>query len=268
MLNNDETHVLSARGIIKHKDGKLVVGDYVEVENQVITKFYPRKSRFIRPNVANVDCVNVVIASLPAPDFLLIDKIIATTISGGAKICLTVNKADISRDLYSYIVENYSKAVDKIFFVSAKTGDGIEELKSYLKDMLVVFIGQSAVGKTSLCNIIFNLNKPVGELSDKTQRGRHTTTSSQIYYSNGYGIVDTPGFNDSLCDIKSNDLASCYLEFEPYFNKCYFLDCKHVSEPDCAIKEAVRNGEISKDRYSRYIEIYNNLLKDEKNAKY
>lgn len=268
VLINGETLPYGARGAIKYNGDRLVVGDFVEVENGVISKIYPRKSKFIRPNVANVDCVNLVIASVPEPDFLLVDKIIATTIYGGAKIILTVNKADLSGELYDYVIKNYSSAVDKMFFVSAKTGEGVEELKAYLKDLLVVFIGQSAVGKTSLCNSIFNFEMKVGELSDKTQRGKHTTTSSQIFYSNGFGVVDTPGFNDSLCDVKAEDLSSCYLEFEPYLNSCFFLDCKHVFEPNCAIKNAVEKGEISLERYNRYVEIYKNLLKDEKNAKY
>lgn len=215
----------------------------------------------------NVDYVNIVVGAPPKPDFLLIDKVIINAINSRVGVIITVNKTDLTCDIYDYVVKNYSNAVDEIFSVSSLTGENVNVLKDYLKGKLCAFVGQSAVGKTSLLNKLFNLDGRVGELSDKTNRGKHTTTSSQIYFYDGCKIVDTPGFSANICDIKSTEIKDCYRDFAS-FSDCYYLDCKHNKEPDCAIKTAVCNGEISKDRYDRYIEILNEKIKEEKYDKY
>lgn len=236
-----------------------VVGDFVEIDkDNAICSIAPRKSHFIRPLCSNVDCVNIVIASVPKPDYLVVDRLIAMACNGGAGVILTVNKCDLSTEVSNYVFEHYQKAVDKIFTVSAVNGQGTAELKEYLQGKLVVFAGQSAVGKTSLVNGIFSESFRVGELSRKTQRGKNTTTSSQIIEDNGIRVMDTPGFTSLYAlNIPLENLKDCYAEFEG--KKCYFNDCKHLSEPDCGVKLSVEKGEISQERYNRYKLIYNEI---------
>ncbi|MBO4963249.1 MAG: ribosome small subunit-dependent GTPase A [Clostridia bacterium] len=241
-----------------------VVGDLVEIDKDgAISLILPRNSYFIRPSCANVDIVNVVVASVPKPDFLVVDRLIAMAINGGAGVIITVNKSDISSDVADYVLANYQNAVDKIFVVSAEKNTGLQELKNYLQGKLVVFAGQSAVGKTSIINGIFGENFRVGEVSKKTQRGKNTTTSSTIVESDNVRLMDTPGFTSLYAlNIKQEDLKNCYREF--YGKQCYFVDCLHNLEPDCGVKLSVENKEISQDRYNRYLTI----LKEIKEQKY
>ncbi|MBO4573262.1 MAG: ribosome small subunit-dependent GTPase A [Clostridia bacterium] len=234
-------------------------------DNGVIEKVEPRSSYYPRTNVANVTLINIVIAPLPEPDYLLVDKLIAEAYAGGAKVTLTVNKADTGLSVFNYCKENYSNAVDAIFSVSAETGEGIDELVSYLNGNFTAFAGQSAVGKTSLINRIFGTDKAVNSLSEKTLRGRHTTTSREIHFADGLAVIDTPGFSSlELTGVKSDELDKLYKEFTPYVGKCYYIGCSHTAEPDCLIKDAVSSGGISSDRYSRYLSIYKEIKENEK----
>ncbi len=256
---------------MKIKSQGIKVGDKVEFENGVITSVKERISYFPRTNVANIEVCNIVIAPLPKPDFLLVDKMILEARHGGAEVWLTVNKNDTenSSNLYDYVVENYQNAVEKIFLISAKTGFGVEELKENLKNKICVFAGQSAVGKTSLVNILFGAQEKTNTISEKTLRGRHTTTKRQIHFLGEYAIVDTPGFSAvDVNIIKSENIASFYKDFEEFNGKCYYIGCVHVNEPDCLVKDAVENKKISNDRYQRYITIYKEVKDYEKMRKY
>lgn len=262
--SDDQVFELASRGALKYKNGRLLVGDEVEFSSGVITSVYPRRSEFSRPGVANIDYINVVISSPPKPDYLLIDKIIVSAFYGGAKVVITVNKTDVSDETYDYVLKNYSNVAEKIFNVSALSGKGIDELKSGMRGKLCAFLGQSAVGKTSLVNALFDFNKRVGEISVKTQRGKHTTTASEIHFEDGCAVVDTPGFSAMFCDVSSRDLSKYYPEFNFYSDTCYYIGCRHISEPDCAVKIALDEGKISSDRYNRYVEIYKTVLNEEK----
>ena len=248
--------------------GGIKVGDKVEFDGGVIKKVVDRKSYFARTGVANISCINIVISPLPKPDFILIDKLMVEARSGGAKVVITRNKCDIDDGLIDYCLKNYTAAADKIFIVSAQTGEGVDELENYLKGEFCAFAGQSAVGKTSLINRIFSLEKTVNSVSEKTRRGRHTTTSREIHFKDDITVIDTPGFSAvEILNVKSSDLDKCYKEFEPYIGKCYYIGCTHTAEPDCLIKDAVLRGEITKDRYTRYCTIYKEI-KDYEKRKY
>ena len=246
----------TAKGSLKIKADGIVTGDFVTVENGVITGVMPRKNRLYRPNVANVDVVAIVVGSPPVPDFYLIDKLISVCFLGGTEVVIVVNKLDIDGEIAKKIIENYSGAVGRIFQVSAKTGDGLNEFSEYVKGKLVVLTGQSAVGKTSVLNKFFGHDGRVGELSEKTKRGKQTTTVSEIVNGGGAKLMDTPGFTSLEISVKAEDLPEAYPEFIPYLGKCRFTDCKHLKEPDCMIKRAVEEGKINKERYLRYTEIY------------
>ncbi len=254
----------SARGNIKLTDKKLLVGDAVTFQDGVITAILPRRNSFNRPRVANIDCINIVIAPAPKPDFLLVDKMIVEANRASIPVYLTVNKRDTDDEIYHYVLKHYDKAVDCIFGVSAFTGEGFDELKIKLKDNLCCLVGQSAVGKTSICNRLFEMVRKTNAISDKTERGRHTTTSREILYNENLFVMDTPGFSVIDAAVKSEELSNFYKDFKPYNGKCYYIGCSHDHEPDCLVKEAVLNGEISQDRYNRYLTIYKELKEYEK----
>lgn len=265
VLSNGKEYTCVARGNLKIKDKKLITGDKVEFSDGVITKIEDRQSIIGRPRVANADVVNIVIASKPQPDYLLVDKMIIECVRVGISVYITVNKCDVDSVTSDYINKHYRNAVDAVFTVSAESGEGIDELKNALKGKLCCLSGQSAVGKTSLCNAIFGKNEAVNTVSQKTDRGRHTTTAREIHYSQDLLIVDTPGFSSlDIESVKSYDLANYYKDFAEYNGKCFYIGCMHISEPDCCLKQALDLGEISKDRYERYLTIYKEIKEYEK----
>ncbi len=241
----DEERECFAKGSLKIKSDGILTGDFVKTENDVIVGVLPRKNRLERPFVANVDAVAIVVADPPSPDFYLLDKLLASCFLSGVEAVIVVNKTDLSDENLKKITEQYS-AVAKIFRLSALTGDGTKEFAEFLKGKTVVFTGQSAVGKTTLMNTLFGKDHKTGDVSEKTQRGRQTTTSATIV-------------KEGDVSVKYTDLAKGYAEFVKYERLCRFSDCSHIGEPDCGVKEAANNGEINRSRYSRYAEIYKEL---------
>jgi len=234
------------------------------VDGGVIIGVKPRKNKLIRPSVANIDNFIIVVANPPAPDFLLFDKLISTAYTRDIPCQIVVNKVDFNKETAEEIIKNYSNAVENIFLVSAKTGEGVEEFKDFLKGKLSVFSGQSAVGKTSIVNRLFGENKRTGEVSAKTQKGKQTTTVSEITESNGIRIIDTPGFSAMDIDMEEDVLPWSYPEFSQRAQGCKFRECRHINEPNCAVKDAVSNGEIFSGRYLRYKQIYKEIKENDK----
>ena len=257
----------SAKGALKIKSDGIFTGDFVEYENGVIKSVSKRKNRLIRPSVANVDCVVIVVANPPEPDLYLFDKLISTAHIYDIPCSMVVNKVDCNQSVASLIVENYKNAVDNVFCVSAKTGEGFEEFKEFLKGKLVVFSGQSAVGKTSIVNRLFGENRKTGEVSFKTQKGKQTTTVSEITERDGVRIIDTPGFTAMDIDIEEDVFPWSYPEFSRFSGECKFADCRHLKEPGCNVRLGVECGLINKDRYKRYKEIYKEIKEKEKYGK-
>lgn len=265
VLSGGKEYTCVARGNLKIKDKKLITGDRVEFLDGVITAIEDRKNSIGRPRVANVDVVNIVIATKPQPDFMLVDKMIIECVRVGVRVFLTVNKCDLDQKTADYVRENYVNAVDAVFTISAESGEGVDELKNAVKGKTCCLAGQSAVGKTSICNAVFGKNEAVNSLSEKTDRGRHTTTAREIHYDDDLLIVDTPGFSSfDVQEVSSYDLANFYKDFAPYNGNCFYVGCMHVSEPDCKLKKAVDDGYVFKDRYLRYLAIYKEIKEYEK----
>lgn len=242
------------------KDGDIYVGDFVEIEESAgawtIERVYPRKNRLIRPYVANVDKCLLVVAPYPETDYLLVDKIIVNCLSSGIQPVLVTNKSDLEGDNFAVIKEEY-RAFPCVR-VSARTGDGLLELMSAIRGSVCCMAGQSAVGKTSILNALTGMNAETGGLS-KIMRGKNTTRHIECYdLGENTLLMDTCGFSLFELDVKSEDLRLCYDEFEGV-GECRFATCKHVNEPDCAVKRAVAEGKIPKGRYERYKIIYEEL---------
>lgn len=250
----------SARGLLKRGDEKLYVGDYVILKEEkgvwYIDEVKPRKNLLIRPYVSNVDYLMIVIAPLPEPDYVLLDKLLIYCIECDVTPIIVINKCDISNDIFPYVSNVYS-SLAKIYSVSASSGEGLDELMSDVKGT-VCFAGQSAVGKTSLLNKLLDLELETGELS-KIQRGRNTTRHIEIFKYKDLEIVDTCGFSMyELSDFNEYDLYAYYPDFSS-LGRCKFSTCTHTKEPDCVVKQAVEKGILDKGRYERYVAIYKEI---------
>jgi len=267
------------RGIFRKDDIILLPGDKVrysiadeEKLTGVLEEILPRQSELIRPAVANVSQIAVVIAvKSPAPDVLLLEKLLITARHKNIKPVIIVNKIDQdTSDGCKELERVYGGAVFKLLFLSAKGNIGIDQLHDLLKGEITVFAGQSGVGKSTILNCIAGYSRmETGEMSNRIERGKHTTRQTElIELENGGYIADTPGFSTfELTGLELEELELYYPEFEQYLNSCRFNRCSHINEPDCVIKEAVKNGEIQNERYERYIHFYN-ILKKQKDNRY
>lgn len=248
-----------ARGLFRKKNIKPMIGDCVTVENESITKIKERKNFLIRPPVANVDnLVIVAAAASPSPDFRLIDKMIINAEIAGIKPIICVNKTDLAA--CAEICGVYSSAGYPTVAVSAEENSGIDALLPYLRGKTTAFSGLSGVGKSSILNILTGGNMQTGAVSEKLQRGRHTTRHVELLELDGGGFVlDTPGFSTlEVTGIKAEELAAYFPEFETDTG-CRFKGCSHINEPDCAVKEKLAEGKIAESRYKSYSEIYSTL---------
>lgn len=259
--SNEGTFDLRARGILKIKSSGISVGDFVQFEKDSVTKVLDRKNHFIRPNVSNVDLIVCVVSPEPKPDYYLVDKLLISAIKENVEFIIVVNKEDVDSSLAEEIKKEYEKLDIEIYSVCAKTKQGVDEIKKKLDGKLSVLAGQSAVGKTSLINAMFNLNQKTGNLSEKTLRGKHTTTSSEIFEFENIKLIDSPGFAVIEANVNINELPEYYPEYFEVASECKFRGCSHINEPQCKVKELVAEGKLSNTRYQRYKEIYEEISK-------
>lgn len=253
------------------KTNKICVGDMVEICEVdgafQISKQYPRHNFLIRPPVANIDKLFIVVCAVPEPDFFVVDKMLLFAYVNGIEPIILVNKVDeFGFDLFENLKSVYQN-VCQIFCVSARSGYNINVLKEAMHSSICAFAGQSAVGKSSLVNsLVPTLSQKVGEISQKIERGKNTTTHCKLCeVEEDTYIIDTPGF--SLIDeyylpIKYDELSSFYPDFLQYATYCRFKNtCDHINErqSDCMVKQKVADGEIDVGRYERYKQIYEGL---------
>ncbi len=256
---NNEVIKCRARGVLKHFGNGILVGDIVRVEGSSIVAIEERKNRFIRPNVSNIDMILAVVSPEPKPDYFVIDKLYLNSVKENVEFIIVANKTDINTEVYEHLKEEYGSLGIEIYDISTKSKKGVKALLEKVKGKLNVLAGQSAVGKTSLINAVLGLDLKVGDLSEKILRGKHTTTHSEIFESGEFRIIDTPGFAVIDADVNIEDLPSCYPEYVELSSNCKFRRCNHINEPECAIKKGVESGELSKERYERYVQIFNTL---------
>ena len=254
------THVLRARGIFRRRHITPMVGDRVRFtpgqgeEHGWVEEILPRESQLVRPPVANVRYLVIVLAPAPAPDYLLIDTLIAMALRQGIRPALVVNKCDLDGGTYEAVRSDYAGLGAPLLAVSALSGQGMDGLRSLLASGVCCLAGQSGVGKSTLLCAATGLRLQTGEISQKIHRGRHTTRHAELLFSGEYRVLDTPGFSllelwEGLEPIR---LKEYYPEFAPYEGQCRFSPCYHLSEPGCAVLKAARAGEISQARLERY----------------
>lgn len=254
------THVLRARGIFRRRHITPMVGDRVRFtpgqgeEHGWVEEILPRESQLVRPPVANVRYLVIVLAPAPAPDYLLIDTLIAMALRQGIRPALVVNKCDLDGGTYEAVRSDYAGLGAPLLAVSALSGQGMDGLRSLLASGVCCLAGQSGVGKSTLLCAATGVRLQTGEISQKIHRGRHTTRHAELLFSGEYRVLDTPGFSllelwEGLEPIR---LKEYYPEFAPYEGQCRFSPCYHLSEPGCAVLKAARAGEISQARLERY----------------
>ena len=256
-------YTLRAQKKLRHQRLTPMVGDRVRFtpgegeDNGWLEEILPRRSVMLRPSVANCDMLMLVVASVPHPDMLLIDKLILRAARGGMTPAICVNKIDLGDALEQSIREEYAGTQLRVFAASALTGEGIPALREAMRGKVTCLAGQSAVGKSSLINALLGLQLETGGLSRKTERGRHTTRRSEMMAADGMLVLDTPGF--SLLEledgIEPQDFAQLYPEYNELAGECRFQPCLHDREPGCAVKEAVAAGRLSAVRWERYREL-------------
>ena len=259
----------TAKGLLKYKKMSILVGDMVEVNtnNNVIEKVLPRKNEFIRPPIANVDQLIIVVAATnPTPDLMLLDKQLVMAEKNGVEPVICINKIDLEAD-YSEIIEVYENIGYQVITTTAKNGIGIDKIARILGNKITAFSGNSGVGKSALTNNIFNEEvSKEGETSDKLKKGKHTTKHVELFdFSENSYIADTPGFSSFDVDgINYKELDKYFIEFAPFAQECEFRSCTHIQELNCGVKKAVAKRKIDKGRYERYTLLFEKMKGDKK----
>ena len=256
----------------------LVAGDQVLWQHSepygIVIARKPRSSEILRPDsrgrirsmAANIDCIAIVFACAPKPQCNLIDRYLVAAEAQHVRPVLILNKIDLLKDQHAseiqVLTKDYQSIGYRIIKVSAKTGEGMPMLEKYLSNRMVIFSGQSGVGKTSLLNYLMpSANSPVSALSSKTDQGAHTTAASRLYrLKSGGKLIDSPGIRDfSLNHLDKKNIIDNFIDFQPFLGHCKFRDCTHRDEASCALLSAVREDLIISKRLESYHKIMDSL---------
>ncbi|MCL1795349.1 MAG: ribosome small subunit-dependent GTPase A [Clostridia bacterium] len=253
-------YTLRARGRFR-KDGVTpLVGDNVLFTpgdgnaHDFLDAILPRSSELVRPQAANVTLLVVVVAPEPAPDLLLVDRLLVQAARSGFSSMLCVNKSDMDGTLFHTIRTQYSGSGAPVLSVSAMTGDGLDAVRERMENELCCMAGQSAVGKSTLLNALCGLSLRTGAVSERSRRGRHTTRHTELLSSGALSVLDTPGF--SLLQLPEGITPETLRDFYPDYSAldsgCRFMSCLHNREPGCAVLSAVTTGLLDARRHQRY----------------
>ncbi len=264
-----------ARGSFRKLGITPVIGDHVLYSEKLyLERVLPRTSLLIRPPVANADqAVLVIAAHTPEPNLALLDRFLAQTLEQKIHPVLCCNKWDLvhPEDPIRDVLDVYRAAGFTVLTASTLTGEGLDAVKAQLSGRINLFAGPSGVGKSSLMNcLIPGAEQKVGTLSEKIQRGKNTTRHARLIpLPEGGFAADTPGFTSLyLGHLKYQELEQYYPEFQEYRGMCRFRGCSHVSEPDCAVQEAVREGKIARLRYENYVSLYKEIKAENEEHQY
>lgn len=275
VLVDGKEYLCKARGVFREKSIKPLVGDKVEIQilddsTGYIENVLERKNSLVRPPIANVDQL-LLVSSLTNPklNYNIFDKYLVMLEHFGIPVRLVINKADLaSVDEIREFEDIYSKTNYEYIFTSAEKNHGIDDLKNMLKGKISSFAGPSGVGKSTLLNLLHeDFYAETGNISDKTQRGKHTTRHVELFeIDDETFIFDTPGFSALNIDFIESyeDLKNYFTEFNKYSSQCKFRNCMHINEPQCAVKKAIEDSLISKNRYENYIYLVEEIKRERK----
>ncbi len=259
VVSNNERYEVQPRGKFRYNGVKPCVGDYCEFDENSLTieSILERKNKLIRPLIANIDKAYIVM-SKDEPEFspLLISKFLtflSSHLIKGALIITKMDKNGTDEDIYKWKEIYENQGIDVYLLSVFQEGDK-ERLISDLKGKVSVFIGQSGVGKSSLLNYLYPEWKlKIGEYSYALGRGKHQTKEIILLPFEGGYIGDTPGFSSLDLNLTKEEISEFFIGFKKFFGKCYFKDCTHTHERNCLLKEAIDNGEYSKELYEHYL---------------
>ncbi len=269
VLGDDgQQYTLRAQGKLRRQRLTPMVGDKVRFQpgqgdqHGWLEAILPRANQLVRPPVANVDCIAIVVsAGTPEPDLMLVDRMLIFARTNEIEPIIVVNKCDEGDASADEIVQQYAGTGTRVFKTCAMTEAGLDELREALRGSIHAFGGQSGVGKSTLINHLYGLKQETGSLSEKIERGKNTTRHCELIpLPNGGMVLDTPGF--SLLELKLMDpveMRNLIPEFEAYEGNCRFQPCVHISEPGCMVRAAVEEGRISKERWERYKALHEDM---------
>lgn len=270
VISNNENQSLVAVGdnvFFKYEDNKKI---------GIIHKVEERKNHFSRKEIiydredviaANIDLL-IILVSTTDPDYnkRLIDRFLITAELNLVESVICLNKCDLfdKNDLkiFQDDLNIYNLLKIPVFFISAKSGSGLNSLKNVLKNKKSIIIGPSGSGKSTLLNKLLGSEvQNTSDVSCKTHKGRHTTSFIKMFdLPFGGRIIDTPGIREfGIWGLDKNDLALYFHEFDKYKDKCKFIPCTHIHEPQCAVKKALEQGQLDYERYESYLNIFNSL---------
>ena len=257
------------QGHFRKEGVTLLVGDRctaypTEPGKGSITAIMPRRNVLLRPPLANLDRLALVLSlAEPAPNALVIDQLTAIAARREIPVAIIFTKPDLAPSAEWEAI--YRGAGYPVAVVNNLTGEGAEEAAALLRGGVTAFCGNSGAGKSSLLNTLYpGLSLPTAPISQKLGRGRHTTRHVELYENgtNGF-IADTPGF--SSLELRQSEqmlapeLAGCFPEFRSYLPQCRFNGCSHRTEQGCAVLEAVASGIIPASRHRSYLAIYDTI---------
>ncbi|MBI3508557.1 MAG: ribosome small subunit-dependent GTPase A [Chlamydiia bacterium] len=270
------------KGLLKkekgHSKNLIAVGDWVRFSDNSLIQVEERTSFLSRADITgrqeqliavNIDqaMVTVSIGNPPLKP-ALVDRYLIALEKGNIRPIIVINKIDLlpsidaeEQQFYRTFLADYEPLGYPILSVSTVTGDGIDALRSLLQHKTSVFSGQSGAGKSSLLNACFGLSLKTGELSQKTQKGSHTTTTAELLPLPGGGYcVDTPGIRSfAIWNLQPTDLIHHYRDIAKFATRCQFPDCVHLEEPNCAVRKAVEKKKLSALRYNSFQSLFNEI---------
>ncbi len=275
---DNQVYECKAKGIFRKDKLKPLVGDNVEMkvlddEKKIgnIEEILERKNQLVRPAVSNIDQALVIFAAAkPEPNLNLLDRFLISMEKQQIETVVCFNKMDeASEEMIEKLSHIYSGCGYQVLFTSALLDKGVDGIRKLLQNKTTVLAGPSGVGKSSLINLLQpEANMETGSISEKIQRGKHTTRHSELFCIEGTSyIMDTPGFSSLYIDnMEKEELKDYFSEFHQYEEQCRFIGCVHINEPDCGVKQALEEKKISPVRYENYVLMYQEL-KDKKKYK-
>lgn len=258
--SQDKVYQCRARGQFRNKNLTPLVGDFCDfqIENEhegYIMNLHARHNALVRPPICNIDQAFLVFsAKEPQMNMLFLNRFLLQIESLNIFPIIVISKTDlIQLDEFKTLMLPYKKAGYTVLYVSSENHEGLDDIRKMIQNKVSVFTGQSGVGKSSLLNALdIHLNIETNEISKSLGRGKHTTRHVELLKMYGGYVADTPGFSSLELQLEPLEVASAYHDFSKLSSQCKFRGCLHDSEPHCAVKKAVEEGKISKERYEHY----------------